>query len=429
MAVTKIWKVKDRLDNTIEYVVNGEKTEKKLYVSGINCMPDTAIYEMRNTKKQFFKATGIQCFHGVQSFVKGEVTPEQAHEIGIKLAEELWGDKFQVVVSTHLNTDNLHNHFVLNSVSFLDGKRFCNTKKDYATMRNASDKLCGEYGLSILKQEEKYNKYATSSLYKELMKDSIDYAIANAKDYNEFIKILKDLDYIVTDKNSTLSIRREPYKRNTRIERQFGNNYSKENIYKRIIEMQPEFQYSPDSYLLIYRTYKKYNEIKEQHYQNKGSISWLIFHYEKLFGINTENAIKSNITKMTPELISAIKKMDEFSKQVRFVCKNNIKTEQELLDYQKSTYKKINPLKSERENLWKKFKRAKTDEEKATIESQIVEISKKITPLTEEIKHCNNIELRLEIIKQFELHQKLEEERKQFENQTEKSKKDKDRVR
>lgn len=429
MAVTKIWKVKDRLDNTIEYVVNGEKTEKKLYVSGINCMPDTAIHEMRNTKKQFFKATGIQCFHGVQSFVKGEVTPEQAHEIGIKLAEELWGDKFQVVVSTHLNTDNLHNHFVLNSVSFLDGKRFCNTKKDYATMRNASDKLCGEYGLSILKQEEKYNKYATSSLYKELMKDSIDYAIANAKDYNEFIKILKDLDYIITDKNSTLSIRREPYKRNTRIERQFGNNYSKENIYKRVIEMQPEFQYSPDSYLLIYRTYKKYNEIKEQHYQNKGSISWLIFHYEKLFGINTENAIKSNITKMTPELISAIKKMDEFSKQVRFVCKNNINTEQELLDYQKSTYKKINPLKSEREKLWKKLKRAKTDEEKATIESQIVEISKKITPLTEEIKHCNNIELRLEIIKQFELHQKLEEERKQFENQTEKSNKDKDRVR
>lgn len=429
MAVTKIWKVKDRLDNTIEYAVNGEKTEKKLYVSGINCMPDTAIHEMRNTKKQFFKATGIQCFHGVQSFVKGEVTPEQAHEIGIKLAEELWGDKFQVVVSTHLNTDNLHNHFVLNSVSFLDGKRFCNTKKDYATMRNAADKLCGKYGLSVLKQEEKYSKYATSSLYKELMKDSIDYAISNAKDYNEFIKILQDLDYIVIDKNNTLSIRREPYKRNTRIERQFGNNYSKENIYKRILEIQPEFQYSPDSYLLIYRTYKKYNEIKEQHYQNKGSISWLIFHYEKLFGINTENAIKSNITKMTPELISAIKKMDEFSKQVRFVCKNNINTEQELLDYQKSTYKKINPLKSERENLWKKLKRAKTDEEKATIESQIVEISKKITPLTEEIKHCNNIELRLEIIKQFELHQKLEEERKQFEKQTEKSKKDKDRVR
>ena len=77
------------------------------------------------------------------------------------------------------------------------------------------------------------------------MKDSIDYAIANARDYNEFIKILQDLDYIVTDRNDTLSIRREPYKRNTRIERQFGDEYSKENIFKRILETQPEYPYSP----------------------------------------------------------------------------------------------------------------------------------------------------------------------------------------
>ncbi len=428
MAVTKIWKVKDRLDVTIGYAVNGEKTEEKLYVSGINCMPDTVLQEMRNTKKEFFKTTGIQCFHGVQSFVKGEVTPEQAHEIGIKLAEELWGDKFQVVVSTHLNTDNLHNHFVLNSVSFLDGKRFCNTKKDYATMRKASDKLCEEYGLNVLKQEEKYNKYATSSLYKELMKDSIDYAIANAKDYNEFIKILQDLDYIVTDKNETLSIRREPYKRNTRIERQFGNKYSKENIYKRILETQPEYPYSTDPYLLANRSYERYNNEKQKHLQFKGSISYLIFHYEKLLGINIEIVSKPNITKMTPELISAIKKMDEFSKQVRFVCKNNINTEQELMDYQKSAYEKINPLKSERENLWKKHKRAKTDKEKASIENQIIEISKKITSLAEEIKHCNNIELRLERIKRFELHQKLEEEKNNFEKQIEK-KKNKNKIR
>jgi hypothetical protein len=424
VAVTKIWKVKDRLDFTISYAVNGEKTEEKLYVSGINCMPDTSLQEMRNTKKQFFKTTGIQCFHGVQSFVKGEVTPEQAHEIGIKLAEELWGDKFQVVVATHLNTDNLHNHFVLNSVSFLDGKRFCNTKKDYATLRKVSDKLCEEYGLSVLKQEEKYNKYVTSSLYKELMKDSIDYAIVKAKDYNEFIKILQDIDYIVTDKNETLSIRREPYKRNTRIERQFGNNYSKENIYKRILETQPEYPYFHDAYFLANRSYERYNNEKQKYLQFKSSISYLIFHYEKLLGINIEIASESNITRMTPELIQAIKRMDEFSKQVRFVCRNNINTEQELLYYQKSAYEKINPLKSERENLWKKHKRAKTDEEKVTIKNQIVEISKKITPLAEGIKHCNDIELRLEKIKQFEIHKKLEEERKQFEKEQDKKKKD-----
>ena len=427
MATTKLWKFKSRLDRLIDYAINGEKTENKLYVSGINCMPDTAFYEMDNTKKQFFKTGGIECYHGYQSFAEGEVTAEQAHEIGVKLAEEIWGDRFQVIVSTHLNTDNIHNHFVLNSVSFIDGKRFCNTKNDYAIMRNTSDKLCEEYGLSVLKQEDKYNKFATSSLYKELMKDSIDYAIANARDYNEFIKILHDLDYIVTEKNNTLSIRRKPYKRNTRIERQFGNQYSKENIYKRILETQPEYPYSPEPYLLINRTYENYNNEKQKCLQFKGSISYLIYHYEKLLGINTEIVSKRNITKITPELIQAIKKMDEFSKQVRFVFKNNINTEQELLDYQKSAYEKINLLKSERENLWRKHKRAKTEDEKEAIENQIVEISKKITPLAEEIKYCNNIFERLERIKKFELHQKLEDEKIQLEKNQ--KKKDKDRNR
>ena len=408
MAITKIWKFKSRLDQLIEYAINGKKTEEKLYVSGINCIPDTAFYEMKNVKKQFFKTEGIECFHGIQSFVKDEVTPEQAHEIGVKLANELWGEKFQLIVSTHLNTDNIHNHFVINSVSFLDGKRFCNTKRDYALMRKTSDRLCKEYGLSVLKQEEKYNKYATSNLYKELMRDSIDYAIASSKDYDEFIQILKDLDYIITDRNNALSIRREPYKRNTRIERQFGKNYSKENIYKRILETQASFPYSPDPYLLINRTYKSYNNIKEKHYPQKGTILYLIFHYKKLFGIKTENDLKSNITRITPELIREIKKMDEYSNQAKLLVTNNINTEEELLNFEKSIYEKINPLKSERENLWKKHKKAKTDNEKKDIENQIIDISKKISPLVEQIKCCNNITNRLNRIKNFELKNSLE---------------------
>lgn len=270
-------------------------------------MPDTAFYEMKNVKKQFFKTGGIECFHAIQSFAEKEVTPEQAHEIGIKLAEELWGDRFQVIVSTHLNTDNIHTHFVLNSVSFLDGKRFCNTKKDYANMRKTTDRLCEDYGLSVLKQEEKYNKYATSSLYKELMKDSIDYAIENAKNYNEFIKILHDLDYIVTDKNNTLSIRRDPYKRNTRIERQFGNKYSIENIYKRILETQPLFPYTPNPQALINRTFQKYNNMKETHFQNKSSILGLIFHYEKFIWHKCRNRLKIEYSKNDSRIIKRIK--------------------------------------------------------------------------------------------------------------------------
>ena len=416
MAITKIWKFKSRLDQLIEYAINGEKTEQKLYVSGINCIPDTAFYEMKNVKKQFFKTGGIECFHGIQSFVKDEVTPEQAHEIGVKLVNELWGEKFQVIVSTHLNTDNIHNHFVINSVSFLDGKRFCNTKRDYALMRKTSDRLCKEYGLSVLKQEEKYNRYATSDLYKELMRNSIDYAIASSKDYDEFIQILKALDYIITDRNNSLSIRREPYKRNTRIEKQFGKNYSKKNIFKRILETQATFLYSPNPYLLINRAYKSYNNIKEKHYPQKGTILYLIFHYEKLFGIKTENDLKSNITRITPELIREIKKMDEYSNQAKLLATNNIKTEEELLNFEKSIYEKINPLKSKRENLWKKHKKAKSDDEKKDIEKQIIDISKKIFPLAEQIQCCNNITNRLNKIKNFEFKNSLEIEH--FEKET-----------
>ena len=365
---------------------------------------------MKIVKKQFFKTGGIECFHAIQSFAKGEVTPEQAHEIGIKLAEELWGKKFQVVVSTHLNTNHVHSHFVLNSVSFIDGKRFCNTKKDYAQMRKTSDKLCEEYGLSVLKQEEKYNKYASSTLYKELMKDSIDYAIENAQNYNQFIKILEDLDYIVTDKNNTLSIRREPYKRNTRIERQFGKKYSIDNISKRILETQPQIPYLQNPQLILNRTYQNYNNLRKKYYNKKESIISLILYYENLFGINTEIESKLNIVKMTPELLKEIKQMDEYSNQAKLLDNYDIHTTEELIQLKKSIYGKINPLKNQRENLWRKHKRAKTQDEKTTIEDEIADISKQITPLAEEIKCFEKIQGRLDAIKKYKLHQQLVDE-------------------
>lgn len=276
MATTKLWKFKSRVDILINYAINGEKTEEKLYVSGINCMPDTAYEEIINVKKQFFKTGGIQCFHGYQSFEEGEVTPAQAHEISVKLAEELWGDRFQVVVSTHLNTDNIHSHFVLNSVSFVDGKRFNNTKQDYAMMRKASDRLCEEYGLSVLKKEEKYDKYANSSVYKEIMRDSIDYAIENANNFANFVRTLEDLDYIITERNGELSIRREPYKRNTRIERKFGKNYSKEMIIKRIVETQSNNLYKIAPYMLIRVATQKYTEFKKIDVGNLGFLGALL---------------------------------------------------------------------------------------------------------------------------------------------------------
>lgn len=168
MATTAIWKVKGNLGRVVDYAANpdkttftpedlqglrdvmayttqGYKTEEQRYVSGVNCIPEIARDQMMLVKRQFGKEGGIAAFHGYQSFAPGEVTPEQAHEIGVELARRLWGDRFQVVVATHLDREHIHNHFVLNSVSFVDGKKYNDCKATYALMRRTSDQLCREH--------------------------------------------------------------------------------------------------------------------------------------------------------------------------------------------------------------------------------------------------------------------------------------------
>lgn len=173
MAVTKIWAIKDSLQRVIDYAANPDKTEydalaqtlhyaendakTKLnesaqLVTGIHCRPDHAWEDMRAVQERFGKTDGVVALHAYQSFREGEVTPEQCHEIGVALARKVWGKRFQVLVATHMNTDNLHNHFVINSVSYVDGKKYEQRRSQYAEFRETSDKLCREYGLSVVEQ-------------------------------------------------------------------------------------------------------------------------------------------------------------------------------------------------------------------------------------------------------------------------------------
>ncbi|MDE6838520.1 MAG: relaxase/mobilization nuclease domain-containing protein [Acutalibacter sp.] len=191
MATTSIWRVKGWLGKVVIYVENPDKTANPVFVeqkdlsdrqvqglsdiinyaansgktqavdeqsealrsfvSGVNCHPSTARDEMIAVKKRFGKEDGTVAYHGYQSFAPGEATPEIAHEIGLKLAQRLWGERYQVLVTTHLDKENhLHNHFVLNTVSFMDGIKYHRTAQDYRDMQAASDALCREYGLSVI---------------------------------------------------------------------------------------------------------------------------------------------------------------------------------------------------------------------------------------------------------------------------------------
>ena len=171
MAVTKVFAIRVRLDDRVRYITDGEKTslasgityisnpektEQFFFTSALNCSSvDTALSEMMETKQQFGKMGGVLGYHFIQSFAPGEVTPEQCHALGVELAKQMWGNRFQVIVTTHLDKEHLHNHFCVNSVSFKDGGKYNFSKKELKRLRDTSDRLCREHGLSVVERPHK----------------------------------------------------------------------------------------------------------------------------------------------------------------------------------------------------------------------------------------------------------------------------------
>ena len=232
MAVCEIWDVKGRLDHPIDYAenpektanpkyteadlqamgdvmkyaTNGDKTEQQFFVTGVNCDPATARDEMMIAKAQWNDTSEIVCYHGFQSFKAGEVTPEQAHEVGVKLAEKMWGGRFQVIVATHLNTECLHNHFVINSVSFADGKHYHDNKKNLRLLRQRSDELCREYSLSVIEHPSGRKKpYALYQAEKNglptrdtVARQAVDEAISKSYTLKDFDRQMAGMGYRVS---------------------------------------------------------------------------------------------------------------------------------------------------------------------------------------------------------------------------------------
>lgn len=258
------------LSDVIAYAVNEEKTRQnhksknaerkegvdnenegimQQYVSGINCTPTTARTEMMAVKKRYGKDGGIMAFHGYQSFAPGECTPAMAHEIGVKLAEELWGGRFQVLVATHLDkAHHLHNHFVVNSVSFADGRRYHRSNQDYRDMRSVSDRLCREYGLSVIenKEQKKAKHYAEwkaeqegKPTYHSMVKADVDEAIRKARTEKQFFYYLKEKGYSIKP-GRDVTVRAEGRERGLKLTRNFGEDYTMEAIRNRILRQTVE---------------------------------------------------------------------------------------------------------------------------------------------------------------------------------------------
>lgn len=422
MATTSLWKVDKRLDHVIDYATdeektkndnveneggnfdsieklltyatNPDKTEKLFYTTGINCKVDNAVKEMQSIKKLYGKEKGILAFHGYQSFKEGEVTPEIAHEIGVKLAEEMWGDRFQVVVSTHLNTDNIHNHFVINSVSFKDGYKYYSNLCNTALLRKTSDEICEEYGLSVLEEktcksginfENYYKKSMKESEYYKFAKEDIDYAIEHSWTYQEFIKKLKDMGYEVYFRANKISIRRYPYKRNIRIERAFGEEYSIENIKNKICS-----RYPTREEVIKPKTYDKrlfYKGSTNKLRKTKGIIA-LYYYYCYLLKVYP----KKNLNyKLTPEMRAEVKKMDKYSEQIRFICKYKLETINDIDNLKEQKQEELQKNLNTRNRLYYKRQKLDNECEKDAVSKDIISVTSAIEKARKEIRLCDEV--------------------------------------
>ncbi len=417
MATTSLWKVDKRLDHVIDYATdeektknegcnfdsieklltyatNPDKTEKLFYTTGINCKVDNAVKEMQFIKKLYGKEKGILAFHGYQSFKEGEVTPEIAHEIGVRLAEEMWGDRFQVVVSTHLNTDNIHNHFVINSVSFKDGYKYYSNLTNTSLLRKTSDEICEEYGLSVLEEktcksginfENFYKKSMKESEYYKFAKEDIDYAIKHSWTYQEFIKKLKDMGYEVYFRANKISIRRYPYKRNIRIERAFGEEYSIENIKNKICSRYPSREE-----VIKPKTYDKrlfYKGSVKKLRKPKGIIA-LYYYYCYLLKVYPRKNLNY---KLTPEMRAEVKKMDKYSEQIRFICKYRLETINDIDNLKEQKKEELQKTLNTRNRLYYKRQKLDNESEKDAITKDIISVTSIIEKVRKEIKLCDEV--------------------------------------
>ena len=430
MATTSIWSVKGWLGKLVIYVENPNKTTNPQYyekaeltekqaqtlldvidyaadpsktdsaihdeniethqqfVTGINCLPTTARDEMQAVKKRFGKEDGVIAYHGYQSFAPGEADPKTAHEIGIRLAKELWGEKYQVVVATHLDKENhLHNHFVVNTVSFVDGIRYHRTGKDYHDMQVASDNLCREYGLSVIEniqygKSKQYGEWRAEQeqrpTWRGFIKADIDEAIRMSLTEKQFFRHLEEKGYEIKI-GKDISVRPQGKERFVRLMRNFGEEYSIENIRRRILS-----QYIPEKPLAE-------PERKTRHYRMQGSMKTvrkitgfraLYFHYCYKLGIFPKDR-PQNRTRLHFLLREDLLKLNNISQEVRLLVRHKIDTAEQLSLYKNGLEVQIEKLSAERKALYKKQRTVKCQSDPKLAEA----VKKEIDGLTEQFKN------------------------------------------
>ena len=450
MAVSKLWKVTERLGQVIDYATNSEKTanpeyneseyqalkdvlayakdeektEREFFCEGINCNVSTA-------RDQFVtvKTDGIQAYHGYLSFKENEVTPEQAQQIGMEFANKMWGERFQVVVTTHLNTKHLHCHFVVNSVSFADGKRLQNKEKSWYYFRHIADEICLEHKLSIVENPKLHQspKYLTMkdeagmpTRYNNARK-AIDEAIAMSHNLKQFQYELGVMGYhsnfspnrkyaTILPKGSEKPIR--TYR--------LGEEYTKERILERLIQNRDNIAFVPFQ-PKTYRVRQYRLQTREDKIKKVGGLYGLYLHYCYRLGYLPKYKRKQqNSARLHYLLKDDLMKLDELTAQTTLLGKHQIGNTGQLFSYKQSVEAEIKTLTADRTHLRNEIRKVNiTDERLSEAKEKISEISGRLKELRKEVKLCDGIAERSGVMKEtLEQVQAEEEKSKRKENRS-----------
>ena len=386
----------------LRYAENDNKTDRQVFVGGINCSAQNAYAEMIAVQRRFGLRGRVVGYHGIQSFKEGEVTPEQAFAIGKETARQMWGDRYQVLVTVHLNTDNVHCHFVVNPVSFKDGAKFKNKIGDHKELRRVSDQICREHGLSVLENSEFYSKgkkkeywvhKAGRKTHRDYLREDVEYCLSFATNPREFESQLYALGYALDPVR--FSVKAKHWERAIRLKsigftKDIVNEQLRQNAENRYhlctLEYKPP--YKPKRFP-IEDELRKLDFAIDHSYDTATVLVDTVFYLViTVIQIVTELA---DVMLLSPDLRAAEKDLKELVADYHFLKENGIHSVADLQENINENKAQLSDSERERSNISNRIRRPKSPEEQTENKERRKAISKQIKPVRERLRRAERI--------------------------------------
>ena len=396
----------DDLYQALRYAENDSKTDRKMYVSAINCPKQRAYESMMATKRRFGKLGGNVAYHGYQSFAEGEVTPEEAHRIGLATAKRMWGKDYEVVVTTHLNTENLHNHFVVNSVSFRTGRKFENHISDHYRLREISDEICRNLGKSVLENAsfyggEKGAYWARKNgklTHREILRRDVEHCLSVSRTVQDVLTRLESMGYKVLNglDGAHISVIAPGWQRPVRLS---SIGYTKEKLNEALSNNYKDYTFvvRRNANPIRRATPLLCLEIEYRKAQRMDGIQLTFAIFIELLRLCTGRVNEQKSRPLSPMLREEVRKLDQYIEDYKLLCAENIGTVGELSLFSEDLQQKISELEAQRNSIRNRIRRASPDEIPG-LKEQAKEITKQITPLRKQLKSVRRIEERSQIV-------------------------------